>query len=432
MLLIFRKSNALILTTFSYMAIFATPLQAISLKESLLHAYEHNPTILAARAELKQADETVSEARSNFLPNLSASRSFSRANTRTLETGNAARTGDRTDTLSLSQSLFSYSNYKELKKANLTVTAQRLRLQASEQQVLLQVISSYMDVVRGGRVAKLRESNVKVLKQHLKTTQVQFELRRRTNSDLAQARSRLARGKADLAAAHASERKARSNFLQVVGFKPVNLEQPKFFSILPDNIKAAEELALKQKPTVRAASFEVDAARIEIEVKMGKFAPNLTLSGSIANANSMNRNDENSNTLTSSASVTFTVPLYQRGTEYSGLRSARIALSKSIYTLDQARRTAGDGARQAWEDMVSAEVRVDSYSAQVKAAEIALKGIKAELEVGRRTLLNLLDAEQEFLDARVNYTSANRDYLVAQYRILERTGQLRLQDIEIE
>ena len=167
-------------------------------------------------------------------------------------------------------------------------------------------------------------------------------------------------------------------------------------------------------------------------MKKGKFAPHVALSGSIANSNSINRNDANSDTLTSAASVTFTVPIYQSGTEYSGLRLARNSLSKSIYTLDQSRRSARNKARQSWEDMISAEARVDSYMEQIRAAKIALDGIKAELIVGRRTLLNLLDAEQELLDARVNYTVASRDYFVARYKILESIGQLRLQELEIK
>lgn len=410
---------------------FSSQAPAQTLEEVLGHAYAHNPTILAARETFKQTSEGKSTAWGSFRPNLSASRGYTRAITRTVEDRSSSATDTLTDTLSLSQTLFSFNNLAQLKKADHEVAAQRQRLEVSEQQILLQAITVYLDVLKEGQIVELRKNNVKVLQAHLDSTQVQYDLRRRTNADLAQARSRLARGQADLATARATADKARSRFLQVVGFQPKDLEMPQFTFALPENAAEAEKLAFSDQPAVRAADRDVDAARAEINVKTGEFAPNIALSGSVANARTDNRSTANSNTLTSTIGVTLTVPLYQSGNEYTNLRIARQALSQKLHEYDQAHRLAVDNARQAWDDVTSAEVRVKAFETQIEAAEIALQGVAAELEVGRRTLLNLLDAEQELLDAKVNMTGARRDYMVARFTLLERTGRLGGRDLGV-
>ncbi|MBL4693434.1 MAG: TolC family protein, partial [Magnetovibrio sp.] len=310
------------------------------------HTYAENPRILSARETLKQTNENISQAHSNFLPNLSASRSYGRTNTRTVEDRNSSGSVTRTDTLSLSQNIFNYSHIAQLKKADREVGAQRMRLQASEQDILLQAITSYIDVLKALNVIDLRHSNMKVMQAHLKSTKIQYELRRRTNTDLAQAKSRLAKGRADLASAQATYDKSRSKFMQVNGYYPQQLKMPSFKYKLPESPDEAQENALSDHPNVWAASLDVDAARAEISVKQGERAPNLALSGSVAKANTMNKSSANSDTLTSAVTLTLTVPLFQSGVEYSNVRTANTGLRQKLYDLDQARRTAKDNARQ--------------------------------------------------------------------------------------
>jgi outer membrane protein len=403
-----------------------------TLNEMLINVYDYNPTILAGRAELEQTNEQLPQARASFMPNLSYSRSYARTNTYTVEDADSASNDTKTDTLSLSQSIFNYTNIAQLEKARHEIEAQRRRYQTSEQTVLLQAITSYLNVIRGSAIVTLRENNVNVLKAHLNSNQVQYDLRRRTNADLAQAKSRLAKGQADLATATATYDKAVSVYLQIVGLAPENLTMPSFDYALPKSVEDIEDIALKNHPNVLAADFAVMAAKTEIDVKQAARAPNLALSGSIADSSVNNKVDANSETVTSTVTLTLTVPIFQTGSEFADVRIARKALRQRMFDLDQSRRVVRDNARQSWEDMISARVRMTALEAQISAAEIALTGVTKELEVGRRTVLDVLDSEQELLDAKVNLATAKRDFMVSRFTIMERTGQLSVQNLQLD
>ena len=135
--------------------------------------------------------------------------------------------------------------------------------------------------------------------------------------------------------------------------------------------------------------------------------------------------------VTSSVGLELTIPIFQKGVEYTDLRIAEMALKKAMADMDLARRVAEDNAAQSWEEMRGAEAKIEAFEVQVNAATIALKGISQELEAGRRTLLNLLDAEQELLNARVSLAGANHDYLLAKYKLAERVGELSLDNLKI-
>lgn len=410
-------------------ALFIKEGQAQSLEDVLSQTYRNSPQILAARATLDQTLEEIPQAWSKFLPNISYSNSYTRENARDIYTGDTSGSDTRTNTLSLSQNLVNFSNITGFDKAKHNIETQRQRLRVSEQKVLLEAVSTYLNVMKNTKIVALKSNNVSVLEAHLKSTEIQFELRRRTNGDLAQAQSRLAKSEADLASAQVSLDKAKSKFFRVNGLVPKNLEMPFFNMVLPENVLEVEERAISRPPSVLAASSAVAAAKEEISIKKRDFAPQLALSGSVANSHTNNRITTGTETLTSSIGLTLTVPIFQSGGEYNSLRVAKAALRQSFHQLDTARRTALDNAQQAWEDIVGGAVKIKAFQAQVNAAEIALKGITAELEVGRRTLLNLLDSEQELLDAKVNFESANFDHMIAQYTVMERIGQLEASNL---
>lgn len=395
-----------------------------TLQDALIYTYQNNPTILAARASLDQTLEEIPQAWSNFLPNLSATGSYSRTNENSPYDNATSGADTKTNTLSLNQTLLNFANITQFDKAKHNIKAQRERLRLSEQTILLEAISVYLNVIKDTHIIELRENNTRVLQAHLDTTQVQFDLQRRTNSDLAQAKSRLAKGQAELVGAKVNLQQAKSKYEQIIGVTPKNLVFPNFDLPLPKNILEVEDGALMDHPSVLAAHSTMAAARVEIDIKKREFAPRLELSASVSDSTVDNRSSANSGSLTSALGVTLTVPLFQSGTEYSNLRIAKKALQENLHTIDKSRRVALNNAHQAWDDVIGAKAKLKAFETQVEAAEVALDGITAELEVGQRTVLNLLNAEQELLDARVNLATAKHDLLVAKYTVLERVGKL--------
>ncbi len=426
-------SRTLLATVFMTGTVFfSLPSTAQSLTDVLTHVYNSNPTLLAARATLEVTNEQVPQARAGWLPSLSLSESYSRTNTVTEDDGNGSTLSDtRTETLSLSQTLFSFENLARLKAADSAVFAGRYTLWQSEQTVLLGAVTAYLNVLRDKNIVDLRRNNVSVLEKQLESTRVQYDLRLRTEADLAQARSRLARARADFSAALGVYDRAISAFLQVVGFPPESLTTPEFTYTLPENEETTVILAGDQHPTVLTAMENLETAETDIETNQAARLPNLALAGSVSKTQTNNRSAQSTESATSTVSLTLTVPIFQTGIEFSNVRAARKTKKQRLLELDQARRTARDNAQQAWEDVVSAVERVKAFTVQVEAAKIALDGIAAELEVGRRTVIELLNAEQEYLDAQVNLATAKRDELVARFTLLERVGRLRADDIDL-
>ena len=132
----------------------------------------------------------------------------------------------------------------------------------------------------------------------------------------------------------------------------------------------------------------------------------------------------NTGSTVSSIGLTLSIPLYQKGAEYTELSTAQKALKQAESEFDTAKRLAIDNVQREWERKKGASVKIQAYEAQVKAASIALNSVRLELKAGRRTLLNLLDAEQELLNARVNLASAEHDLILTKYKLHERVGRL--------
>ncbi|WP_286828424.1 MULTISPECIES: TolC family outer membrane protein [Kordiimonas] len=409
---------------------------AESLEEALAAAYESNPQLMAQRAALRATDEGVSQANSGFLPSLSGTYSYSETKgTQTLPNG-SSDIDTETDSyqLSLSQNIFNgFRDRNAVRGAKNSVMAGRAQLQSVEQQVLLEAVTAYMNVLRDEAVVDLNKNNVQVLERQLQASQDRFRVGEVTRTDVAQSEARLEGAKSNLLTAEATLASSRAQYRRVVGHTPAGLETPTGQPTLPASLDEAIEVAMELSPGVIAARYSEKAAREDVKQASGALLPSVdafarwdkNVRAGAAAANQLSGSDA------TTVGVQLSVPLYQGGSRYSTIRRAKQVRSQRVMEIRQAERVAQENVFVAWDQYRAAVGQIKSTEAQVRASEIALEGVRQEAYVGSRTTLDVLNAEQELLNARVALVRAQRDEAVTAYSLVSAVGKLTAKDLRL-
>jgi len=408
---------------------------AESLREAWIKAYDTNPTIAAERARLRAVDEGVPEAKSGWRPTVTVSGDAGvRYTDQKLDAGRGSDDSTTTPvTLSgqITQPLYRGGRtVADTKRATADVMAARASLANVEQQVLLSVGTSYMDVLRDEAVVELNENNVRVLERQLQATQDRFSVGEVTRTDVAQAESRLARAEADLKTAQGNLETSRAAYARQVGEPPAGLEAPTSVPGTPESLDAAKTMASDANPVVRQSLFQHESAGHTVRLVEGELYPFVNLNGLAQKSYESSQNIDETTTL--QATVDVTVPLYQSGSVYARVRSAKQSRSQALQNIEDSRRQAIESATQAWEQLVATRARIVSLASEINANEIALEGVRQEALVGTRTVLDILDAEQDLLDSRVNLVSAHRDEFVAIFQLIAAVGGLTAEGLSLE
>jgi len=429
-------------TVASAMLIQGTDAQGQTLQEALGIAYDSNPTLQAARAAVRRVDENVPQALSGWRPRVSVtgttgwadgtrtSRSTNAFNGRTTVNRQDAERNPTTLQGTVTQPI--YQGGRTTSTVNRTerqVLAERGRLIASEQQVLLDGITAYANVIRETAVLTLSTNNVTVLGRQLQATNDRFRVGEITRTDVAQAEARLEGARSERARAAGELESARANYQRIIGQVPVNLREPPPLNPLVQSREEAADLASRNNPQVVAAQFDELSELENIRIQLADLLPQLSLQGSIFRNDDQAERDVRSTG--SQIIANLTVPIFQGGAEYARVRQARQEALRRRQLVDETRRAAADQGIRAFETLGSAQAQVTSTRAQIRANEIALDGVQREAVVGSRTTLDVLNAEQELLNSRVSLVRAQRDVVVASYSIASAIGRLTAKDLQL-
>lgn len=410
----------------------ASPAGAETLRDALAKAYQNNPTLLAARARLRAVDEGVPQALSGWRPTVEFSYDIGKSHSRSSSgSGLTSRnTTPRTGAISLDQNLFRGGRTTaSTRQADQEVLAERARLAATEQQVMFDAGTAYVDVRRDEAVLRLNQSNERVLRRQLEATRDRFQVGEVTRTDVAQAESRLSGATADRIQSEGALVQSRAVYRDVVGDFPGSLEPAKALGNLPTSQGDAIDKARLNSPDVISARFDERAAAEAVKVVFSELYPSVDLSGEVSRRNDTSSTDSRSDV--QSVTATLTVPLYQAGGVSARIRSAKQTHGQRRSQLDAAIRSAIAASIQAWQDYQTAVARIKALNAQVRAAGIALEGVRQEAQVGSRTVLDVLDAEQELLNARVSLVRAQRDEVVASMDVRRRIGTLQASQLNL-
>jgi outer membrane protein len=410
-------------------SIGAGPLAAQSLNEALANAYVSNPTLNAARAQLRVTNENVPQALSGYRPRVTATGDIGVQATRSrTTTGNTidSTTYPRGVGIQVDQTLFNgFSTDNQVRQAESLVRAQRETLRTSEQDVLLAAATAYMDVVRDSAIVNLRNNFVGVINEQLRQTQDRFNVGEVTRTDVAQAEARLSLARADLELARANLVTSRATFIRVVGREPGRLNgNTTIERVLPRNLNQALTVGSAEHPQVRAAVYNVDSAAFAVNVAEAGLLPTVTLSGALTRSYERSTGVERSDAASLVARVT--VPIYDGGVAPSRIRQAREQLGQRRIEIDSVRDQVRALVRANWGNLESARAQIQATQAQIRASEIALQGVREEARVGQRTTLDVLNAQQDLLNAQVTLVRNQRDRVVAAFALLGAVGRLNV------
>lgn len=413
------------------LAAAASPASAQTLKEALVAAYNNNPTLQAARAQLRAVDEQVPQARSNYYPTITGNGDLGRSSVDQKSSffGTSEDRDPRSASIVISEPIYRGGRtVAETERAENAVKSGRAQLLSTEQSVLLSAATAYLDVYRDQAVLDLNTKNEQVLTRQLEETREQFKVGVVTQTDVAQAEARLAQAKAGRLAAEGTLNSSRAVFRNVTGIAPGKLEAAAPIGGLPGTGDEAIA-ASAQNPNVVAAAFNELAAVNDVDVNAGALLPTLSVNGEY---------DRGEDTVTKksfaeSKSITaqLSLPIFPGGAVYSRVRQAKETVKQRRSETEEAKRNAAQAATQAFDALTSAQAQMKSFESQIQANEIALSGVKQEATVGTRTVLDILNAEQELLDSQVNKVKAEHDATVAALQLKVAIGQLTARNLEL-
>ena len=426
------------------LVVFLSPVAAIAdtIEAALVRAYQTNPQLNAQRALVRSTDENVSQALAGYRPKVAATASAGYQYTDTNLTSGGSSTSiqrrefhgtdpPRSVGLTVTQTLYNGDQTaNKTRAAESQVSGAREALRVLEETVLLNAATIYMDYLRDAAIVEVQKSNTRVLETTLKYTSDRFNVGLVTPTDVAQAQAQLSAGKTQQLTAESNLVTTRSNFRRIIGNEPSNLAPGSPVDrFLPKSSASAVQLSLIQNPNVTAAAFGIDVNYLQVKINEGALLPTVSLQTAVQ--------QQYEQTLTSfrafsaSTAAQLAVPVYQGGAEYSLIRQSKENLAQQRLTLEMTRDQTRADTVTAWGQLVAGRAQVASAASQVTASEIALAGVRQEATVGQRTVLDVLNAQQTLVNARIALVTAQHDRVVASYAVLSAVGRLSPQVLNL-
>lgn len=417
----------------------AAPVSAETLREALAKTYMSNPTLNGARAGQRANDENVPLARARGLPDLTLSGGYTE-NLKNSANNFTSPTRIVSGRVNVAIPLYTGGAVSNaIRGANARVSSGQAGLRGTESDIFTATVGAYMDVLRDEAIVGLNQKQVRVLQTNLEATKDRFDVGDLTRTDIAQSEARLATAQSQLEGTEAQLITSRERYVQLVGNAPGKLDQPPTLPNLPASVEAAVQTALADNPDLLAAKENSTAARYDVKSAKGARLPKVQ---AVANADYTNfLNTLGSGvrgvtfaqvTTTSSAGVQATLPLFQGGEPGAQIRQAQARSSQSQEQVIEIERAVISQTRAAFASWMASNAVIVSSEKAVSANTLSLEGVRAENSVGNRSILDILNAEQELLQSQVNLVSARRNAYVAGFALLAAMGQAEARDLGLD
>lgn len=417
-------------------ALMAGTASADTLREALVSSYQTNPTLTAQRQTLEATDATVAIARAAGRPQVSANVSVNRAITQSGILITGGKGPNLTVEGQLSYPLFNGGSVRNsVKAAKTRVEAGRATLRAVEGDVFTQAVTAYMDVIRDRAIVELNQNNVKVLETNLQATQDRFQIGDLTRTDVAQSEARLQLGRSQLATAQGQLTGSEATYRQIIGHAPGVLAPPPPLPPLPTTADEAVRVALANNPDLVATSRQAVAAGYDVNVARASRLPTVSAQATGDYTSNLAGNSPlgfpNTGTQTT-IGIGANIPIFQGGLPAARIRQAQAQQGQALEQVVGTERAVVQAARSAFASYDAAQRAIQAETVAVQADQLALEGNRAEQSVGTRTIIEVLNAEQELLNSQVALVTAKRDSYVAGFQLLNAMGQAQSQDLGLD
>ncbi|WP_271845595.1 TolC family outer membrane protein [Cognatishimia sp. SS12] len=399
---------------------------AESLADAMAKAYGHSGLLQQNRALLRAADEDVAQAVAALRPIVNWSADI----TRSFSDGSVnSATTDASVGVSLNWLLYDFGRSAAgIEAQKQSVLATRQSLVSVEQQILLNAVQAYMSVRRDSQIVALRQNNLRLITRELRAARDRFEVGEVTRTDVALAEARLAGARAELAVAQGNLMASREFYAAVVGRQPGTLSAPARLPSTARTLDQAKAVAVRSHPDMRAAQYQVAAAEFGVRQASAAMKPQVNMSAGLSATERFNSSYEVTG---GRIGVGASGPIYQGGRLSSLARqamarrdAARGALHATQYRLQQ-------NVGSAWAQLAAARAQSEASARQIRAARIAFDGVREEASLGARTTLDVLNAEQELLNAQSNQISARTSEFTAAYTLLAAMGLLTVDHLNL-
>ncbi|PWL18246.1 transporter [Falsochrobactrum shanghaiense] len=398
-----------------------------TLNGALAKAYQNNATLNSSRAGVRIEDENVAIAKSGFRPQITGSYNVGRSKA---PTSDARTTG--TFGIQLNQTLFDgFQTKNNVAAAETQVHAQRENLRNDEQNTLLQAVQAYMDVYQLRQIAALRDKNLAAMNEQVRASRARLEVGEGTRTDVAQADAQRSTALAELNAARANVKSAEATYLQVIGAQPGKLSTASAARNLPRSPDDAYSSALASHPGIVATKYAVNAQGYNVKAREGALLPNVGLTASASHLDTYagtNAGDGNS----ASVGVAVNIPIYTGGRTSAQIRQAKEQLGQARIQVDIVQDQVRQAISSAWSQLESARASVSANRDAVAAARLALDGVIEERNVGQRTTLDVLNAQNDLITVQIALVMAEHDVVVASYALLNATGRMTAQHLNLQ
>jgi outer membrane protein len=435
----FRSLAGVAAVTALGLALGAAPASAETLREALTRAYNSNPTITGDRARQRAEDENVPITRADGLPNIGAQANYTE---NVIQPANAFNAPARSIAVQGQIEVPIYQGgavRNGLRAADKRVDAGRAVLRGTESSIFNSVVAAYMDVIRDEAIVQLNQANVGVLDVNLQATNDRFEVGDLTRTDVAQSQARLAIARSQLQSAEAQLISSRERYIQVVGSPPGSLEPPPALPNLPASPDTAVETALADNPDLVAAQQRREAARFDVGVANASRLPRLSAVSSGQYQNYLGTLGTSipgvavaQTQHSASIGLQATLPIYQGGAPSARVRQAQAREGQAIEGQIEVERGVISQTRSAYASWQASNEVIKSSETAVSANRLSLEGVRAENSVGTRTILDILNAEQELLNSQVQLVTARRDAYVAGFSLLASMGHAEARDLGLD
>lgn len=423
-------------TAVVFLGVAAFPVLADTMESALRRAYQSNPQLNAQRALVRATDENVPQALAGYRPKVTATLSGGYQYTDETSAVGTPKVFAGTNSphavgLTATQTLYNGNQTaNKTRAAESQVFGAREGLRLLEQSVLLAAATIYMDYLRDAAILEVQRSNTKVLELTLKQTRDRFSAGLVTPTDVAQSEAQLAAAQSQELAAVSTLTTTRANFRRIIGNEPVSLQPASPVDrYLPATVGGAIELARRENPNVTSAMYGVDVSFLTVKINEGALFPTVSLQAAVSKV--WDPSITTINQFTAAATAQLNVPVYQGGAEYSLIRQSKETLEQQRLTMEQVRDQARADLVTAWGQLVAGKAQVAAAQSQVQASELAYLGTSKEAQVGQRTVIDILNAQQALVNARVALVTAQHDRVVASYAVLNAIGRLSPQVLHL-
>ncbi len=406
---------------------YCLDLFSVTFKQAMSEAYNNSPEIKALRSKLKASNQEISKVLGENRPKVHLESRLGYDRTDTINTSSVEKTqynSPRSVTLDITQNIYdSGKKVKNLEKQQAKIFANRADLFAHEQLLLLKTAKTYLNLYEAIELNKLAKNNYEVLKQHLQATKSRFEVGEVTITDLSQAKARFLKASANEIKTRGEIEIERSNYFALVGKNPSNvLRFPKEDYFIPQSLTEVIEISLKHNPRIISFGLVKKASFLDISLAATELLPKVDLNLSAQKAwdpNTFFNEYENYK-----VDLSVKVPLYNGGINYANVRQKRHLAVEQAMLLDNEIKKLVKEVETIWFSLKTYKNQVKAIKASITASNTALKGVKEESNVGTRTTLDVLDAEQEALQESIELIIVKNNILSTKYELLEKMGRL--------